>query len=133
VVESRRGRCLGSGGSVCVARAWTARRMARGGEENQLATGGSFLRGGGGHQRGGVRQWRCHVAWGGVEPGFDQRAASRPTVARAGGAPLFRQWHADVADAWASAVGGRGSEMREARARVGWPGETWSGPSLNEQ
>jgi hypothetical protein len=73
------------------------------------------------------------VAWGGVEPGFNQRAASRPTAARAGGAPLFRQWHADVADAWASAVGGRGSEMREARARVGWPGETWSGPSLNEQ
>jgi hypothetical protein len=47
-------------------------------------------------------------------------------MARAGVAPLFRQWCTDVADARAPVGGGRESGER---ARMGRPGETQSGPS----
>jgi hypothetical protein len=64
---------------------------------------------------GGVRQWGRHVmrgTWG---------------LALTGGRC------ADAADARVPAVGRRGSEKREARARVGQPRETRSGLSPDEQ
>jgi hypothetical protein len=99
-----------------------ARRTTRGGEENRSTTGGSFLRGGGGQQRGGgpAAEMPCSAgaAWG-LAPSGGQHPDRVPPAARAGGAPLFRQWCTDAADARAPAVGGRGSEKREAWACVG--------------
>jgi hypothetical protein len=97
------------------------------GEENRSAAGGSFLRGGGGHQRGAggpvVEMSRgAGAAWGLASTG-----GRRPDRLRPGRGARRRR--ADAADAWAPTVGGRGSEKREARARVGRPGETRSGPS----
>jgi hypothetical protein len=48
-----------------------------------------------------------------------------PATARAGGAPLFRQWRTDAADAQAPAGGGRGSEERNM-------GCAWAGPEKRE-
>jgi hypothetical protein len=44
-----------------------------------------------------------------------------PAAARAGGAPVFRQWRADVADARDPTGGGRGSVEQGA-------GRMWAGP-----
>jgi hypothetical protein len=63
-----------------------------------------------------------------VGPGSDRG----PAAAHVGGAPLFRQWHTDMADTRALAVGGRGSEKREARRAWASPGRKRSGPSPDE-
>jgi hypothetical protein len=79
-----------------------------------------------------VRQREHHVARGmwGLAPTGGRRPG-RPWPGR--GACLFWQWHADEADAQAPAIGGRGSEKREAWAHMGRPEETRSGPSLKKQ
>jgi hypothetical protein len=91
-----------------------ARRTTRGGEKS---IGGRWL-----------RQRERHAAWGAWGLALtDGRHPDRVPAARAAvGAPLFRQWHIDASDTRAPASDGRGSE---ARARVGRPGETRSGPS----
>jgi hypothetical protein len=85
----------------------------------------------------GVRQWGRHAAQGawGLAPTGGRRpnhvpADRGPAAARAGGAPLFRQWRADAADARAPAVGGRGSEKREARRAWAGPGRKRVGRAL---
>jgi hypothetical protein len=102
----------------------------RRGGGDRPAGGGSLLNGAVGDSRGGeVRQQGRHAAWGrawGLAPTDGQRPDRGPTTSRAGDAPLFQQWHADTADAWAPTGGGRGSEERGARGR---PREMWSGPS----
>jgi hypothetical protein len=134
MVESWRGRCLGGGGSVCGARAWTGEMNdARG--RRKSASGRWLLskgRRGTAERGGGSGSGDAMWCGGRMGPGFNRRAASRPRPGQpwpGRGAPLFRQWHADVADARAPAVGERGSEKREARACMGRPGETRSGTS----
>jgi hypothetical protein len=63
-----------------------------------------------------------------VGPSSDRRAASRP---RPGRGACGRR--ANTVDAWALTVGGRGSEKREARVRMGRPEETRSGLSPEKQ
>jgi hypothetical protein len=54
---------------------------------------------------------------GGTTAGMPFGARARgPWLRPAGDTPLFRQWRADAADAWAPASGGRGSEERGASA-----------------
>jgi hypothetical protein len=105
------------------------RRTARGGEKDRLVAPFKGRRGiaerGGGPAMEMPRG--AGVTWGlaltdGQHP--DRVPADHgPAATRAGGVPLFRQWRTDAADARASTIGGRGSEKRDARARVGRPGE----------
>jgi hypothetical protein len=78
----------------------------------------------------GVRLWGCHAAWG-LAPTGGRRPDRDPTVARAGGASLFGQRRAGT-DTRAPAVGGRGSEKREAQRAWAGPGRKTGGPSPDE-
>jgi hypothetical protein len=100
------------------------------------SVGGAAERGKGGESRG-VRQRGRHTAQGmwGLAPTGGRRpdrvpADRGPAAARAGGAPLFRQWRADAADARAPTVGRRGSEKREARRAWAGPGRKRVGRAL---
>jgi hypothetical protein len=58
----------------------------------------------------------CYGDMWGLAPIGGRRPDRVPAAARTGGAPLFRQWRADAANARAPAGGGRGSEERGAGA-----------------
>jgi hypothetical protein len=78
--------------------------------------GGSLLKGvvGDSGEGVGVQQRGRHAARG-RRGAWLRPAGDAPAAACADGAPLFRQWRADAADAWAPAGGGRGSEERGVR------------------
>jgi hypothetical protein len=86
VEANRRGGCLGHGGSVCGARAQMDETNSAWGRKRSAGGRWLLLRGGGGHQRGGVRQQRCHIAWGRrgawVRPMGGVPTAARPRRAR---------------------------------------------------
>jgi hypothetical protein len=131
-----RGGWLGGGEACAELRHGRARQTERGVKKIRPTASGSVLRaawdsGEGGSGSGDAMRHEACGAW--LRPAGGVPTVSQPTAARVCGAPLFRQWHADAADVWAPAVGGRGSEKREAWAHMGRPGQTWSGPGLEKQ
>jgi hypothetical protein len=95
-----------------------AEKGRRGAQRLLMPGGEKGRRNGGGGLAVGVPRG-AGVAWG-LAPTGGRRPDRVPVVARTGGASLFGQWRGGT-DAWALAVGGRGSEKREAR-------RAWAGP-----
>jgi hypothetical protein len=123
VAESWRGGRLGGGESVCGTQAWTGETNDARGRRKSVDDRWLLFKGRWGTaERGGgpAVEMPCTAgaAWG-LAPSGGQHPDRVPPAARAGGAPLFRQWCTDAADVRAPAVGGRGSEKREAWACVG--------------